>query len=319
MNDQQIDRLLALLGSMADSLSEIVRDMAPEAPNYKRPIGDYAAFDWAGIGAVVVKADAYGPSQVEWQDQVFTRRSSENKFGEAIWFSRADGKDADGNNKYVRLITFKTLGEAEPISRKAERAVTATPSAAQPGRRSRPRRVQAITPPSTPHAQPAPASAVQAPAAEPPGWVEDGEADFASLPSASAEIVIPPTQPAPVGPVSAGRAGGDAADHPAAPAAGSCPNCGQSIQHDNPQCSDHRAPRIGAGRHRPRARRQATLDSGLVGGLFRDLGQGLRQALPALLDPGYRGRGSLPHPDDSWILRLHQGHGGEPGGGAGAA
>lgn len=122
MNELDFDRLLALLGAIAGSLGEIARSLAPDAPNYKRHISQFATFDWANIGATIIKSDAYGPSQIEWRDQVYTRRSPENKFGEAIWFSRPDGKDADGNTRYVRLITFKTFGDAEPISRKAEAA-----------------------------------------------------------------------------------------------------------------------------------------------------------------------------------------------------
>ncbi len=139
MNDQQAERLLALLGSIAGSLATIERSLLPEAPNYKRPIADFAGFDWETIGARVVKTDAYGVAQVEHNDQVYTRRAPENKFGEAIWFSRPDGKDADGNNRYVRLITFRTFGEAEPISRKAEALVQAAPKpAAQDARQTAP-------------------------------------------------------------------------------------------------------------------------------------------------------------------------------------
>lgn len=125
MNDQQFERLLALLGDIACSLEAIERALRPEAPNYKRPIEEFPTFDWASIGARVLKVDQYGVAQVEHGDQVYTRRSPENKFGEAIWFSRPEGKDADGNTRYVRLITFRRFGDAEPISRKAEALVVA--------------------------------------------------------------------------------------------------------------------------------------------------------------------------------------------------
>lgn len=124
MNDQQFERLLALLGNIASSLEAIERALRPEAPNYKRPIEEFPTFDWTSIGARVLKVDQYGVAQVEHGDQVYTRRSPENKFGEAIWFSRPEGKDADGNVRYVRLITFRKFGDAEPISRKAEALVT---------------------------------------------------------------------------------------------------------------------------------------------------------------------------------------------------
>lgn len=136
MDEQQTERLLALLGSIAGSLATIERSLLPEAPNYKRPIEDFATFDWDSIGARVVKTDVYGVAQVEHNDQIYTRRAPENKFNEAIWFSRPDGKDADGNNRYVRLITFRKFGEAEPISRKAEALVQRAAPAAQDARQT---------------------------------------------------------------------------------------------------------------------------------------------------------------------------------------
>lgn len=66
------------------------------APNYQRPLSKYPNFDWSSIGAGVLKEDEDGVSSVEWNGQVFTRRSPNNKFDAAIWFSRCVGKDADG-------------------------------------------------------------------------------------------------------------------------------------------------------------------------------------------------------------------------------
>jgi hypothetical protein len=82
----------------------------------------YDGFDWSSIGAGVLKEDEDGVSSVEWNGQVFTRRSPNNRFDAAIWFSRCVGKDSDGNNRYVRLISFKVASDAEPIAAKAKKA-----------------------------------------------------------------------------------------------------------------------------------------------------------------------------------------------------
>jgi hypothetical protein len=55
---------------------------------------------------------------VEWNDRVFQRRSGNPTFGAVIYYSRAVGKDAAGVNKYERLITFKTTGEAVEVPKK---------------------------------------------------------------------------------------------------------------------------------------------------------------------------------------------------------
>jgi hypothetical protein len=60
---------------------------------------------------------------IQWNGRVFTRRSPDNSFASAIWFSRSVGKDSDGKNKYVRLITFKPISESGPIGVKAKKAI----------------------------------------------------------------------------------------------------------------------------------------------------------------------------------------------------
>jgi hypothetical protein len=62
---------------------------------------------------------------VEWNGQVFTRRSPNNKFDAAVWFSRHLGQDADGNKRYARLIVFRALSDAEPIAAKAKKGTRA--------------------------------------------------------------------------------------------------------------------------------------------------------------------------------------------------
>ena len=126
---QRITEQTEILRMIAASLQGIdarLRQMAVSsnpAPNYQRPLSEYLTFDWPSIGATVLNRDGDGAPAVEWNGQVFTRRSSDNSFASAIWFSRSAGKDSDGKNKYVRLITFKAPSESGPIGAKAKRAI----------------------------------------------------------------------------------------------------------------------------------------------------------------------------------------------------
>jgi len=107
-----------ILTRIAEALEQMARASAPKEPNYKRPLSNFAKFDWSSIDATVTARDRDGVSAVEWSGYPFTRRAGQGKFGQAIWFSRPVGKDADGNNTYARLITFKDLTEAEPLPEK---------------------------------------------------------------------------------------------------------------------------------------------------------------------------------------------------------
>jgi ssDNA-binding DdrB-like protein len=116
--------IVASLRGVEAHLRQIAVSSNP-APNYQRPLTEYADFDWPSIGATVLNRDDDGATAVEWNGQVFTRRSPNNKFDAAVWFSRCVGKDADGNNRYARLISFKAVSEAEPIAAKAKKAIRA--------------------------------------------------------------------------------------------------------------------------------------------------------------------------------------------------
>ena len=126
---QRLSALNELLQMIAESLQGIesnLRQIAVSsnpAPNYQRPLDEYPTFDWPTIGATVLNRDGDGPTAVEWNGQVFTRRSPDNSFGSAIWFSRSAGKDSEGKNKYVRLITFKPPSESGPIGAKAKKVI----------------------------------------------------------------------------------------------------------------------------------------------------------------------------------------------------
>ncbi len=120
MNANEFQAYLQLQQRIIESLSRIaiaLEQMIPQAaPNYQFALKDFASFDWASIGAVVVQFDSDGATAVTWKNHTYLRRSPSNKFGAAIWFSRCTGKDERGENQYEKLITFKPLSEVEPLS-----------------------------------------------------------------------------------------------------------------------------------------------------------------------------------------------------------
>ena len=128
---QRIGEQNGILRAIAASLQGVeahLRQMAISsntAPNYQRLLSEYPTFDWSSVGATVLNRDGDGATSVEWNGQVFTRRSPSNKFQCAIWFSRHLGQDSDGNKRYARLITFRDLNDAEPIAAKAKKAIRA--------------------------------------------------------------------------------------------------------------------------------------------------------------------------------------------------
>src|SRR3972149_268206 len=135
MNDDKSIQLqaatVAALNRIASALEAIALTKAP-APNFVRSIAEYGAFDFEAIGAKVTGRDQQGVTAVEWAGYQWTRRSPSNKFGSAIWFSRAAGKDEAGNVRYVRLITFREMTEPEPLPGKVAAQVEATPKLASP-------------------------------------------------------------------------------------------------------------------------------------------------------------------------------------------
>jgi len=95
----------------------------PSAPNLRRLLTDYPNFDWAAIGAVVKQRDDDGPALVEWRGNLYTRRTNP-KFGAEIWFSRATGRDEDGEVSYERLITFAEPPAVEPLPKRVRDALS---------------------------------------------------------------------------------------------------------------------------------------------------------------------------------------------------
>jgi hypothetical protein len=106
-----LNKTLHLIAESLQDVESHLRQIAVSsnpAPIYWRPLSDYRNFDWASIGAIVLKEDRDGATEVEWNGQVFTRRSAENHFDAAVWYSRCVGKDSDGCDLKRRLAVTAT-------------------------------------------------------------------------------------------------------------------------------------------------------------------------------------------------------------------
>jgi hypothetical protein len=128
MNEQ----IIPLLERIAVALERLANDGKPAAPNLTRPMEEYGAFDWASIGAEIVRRDDDGPTHIQHNGVLYTRRSPTNKYDPAIWYSAPAGKDAEGNTEYVRLITFKHFGDADPLPSKVTGEIKQPAPATQP-------------------------------------------------------------------------------------------------------------------------------------------------------------------------------------------
>jgi len=112
------ERLISILERIAVALERLSNDGKPVAPNLNRPMEEYGGFDWSSFGAEVAKRDDDGPTHIQHNGTLYTRRSPVNKYDPAIWYSAPAGKDEEGNTAYVRLITFKHFGDADPLPAK---------------------------------------------------------------------------------------------------------------------------------------------------------------------------------------------------------
>lgn len=116
-----------------EAIHDILRDMyaavtflrsletCDTAPNYQYDLSAFPNFNWGTIGAAIARTDRYGAAAVTWGGHTYIRRSPQNKFGEAIWFSRCTGKGESGENVYLRLITFKRHERIEPLPERVSR------------------------------------------------------------------------------------------------------------------------------------------------------------------------------------------------------
>ncbi len=112
-----------LLERVAKSLEEA--EAQKEAPNYQLHLEEFATFDFSSIGATIERCDGQGAAIVNWKGKQFIRRSPVNKYEPVVFFSRCIGKDEQGENRYERLCTFKSLDkvEVEPIADKATKLI----------------------------------------------------------------------------------------------------------------------------------------------------------------------------------------------------
>lgn len=125
MTDDQFQRMMESLVQQTHLLERLVAliEARSPAPGYVRDLTEFSTFDWSEINATVIQTDPDGPAVISWRGHRYIRRSPSNKFDPAIWFSRAVGKDDDGSNRYERLITFRELGEPEPLPTKVKRSI----------------------------------------------------------------------------------------------------------------------------------------------------------------------------------------------------
>ena len=139
--DQFYEQLLIHVARMADATEIIARHLDPEAakrlgkrlPDLRRPLAEYATFDWSSIGASVVARDRSGPTEVDYHGVICKRRSGEGRKGKAIWFNVVTGGTVDeGNITYERLITFRDSTPAEPLADQVAAHLQATSPATSP-------------------------------------------------------------------------------------------------------------------------------------------------------------------------------------------
>lgn len=134
MTDEQFNQLQATLNLLTEAVLDI-RSQLQQAnrgenlttPDYHFPLNRYQDFDWSLIGAEVVRSDSNGAIEVLWNQRTYLRRSPQNKFKEAIWFSRSIGKDENDKQQYEQLIMFRDSADADPLPDKTLNAMQSQP------------------------------------------------------------------------------------------------------------------------------------------------------------------------------------------------
>lgn len=121
MNPEDTLSILNALSTIAIDINRIANVLEAKpipAPDIVHDLSKYKNFDWASINAEIVAKDKHGAIAVRHCGKIYTRRNPANKFGVAIWYSRATGKDGD-DTVYERLITFREVKvEADPLNEK---------------------------------------------------------------------------------------------------------------------------------------------------------------------------------------------------------
>lgn len=156
MTDEQLALILAALSDqtnainrLADAAEVIAHQIAPDqakrlyAPNYMRPLRDYATFNWSSIGATVTAFDKHGATEVEHNSHVYKRyrSSDDDPKGIDIRFRRvASGTVDEKNLVWATLIKFadKKREPARPLRGELAETIqaaqtTQAPSLTAPG------------------------------------------------------------------------------------------------------------------------------------------------------------------------------------------
>ncbi len=111
--------ILAQICIQLERIATVLEAQPQPAPDIVRDLADYPGFAWNSINAEIIAKDKHGAIAVRHGGKIYTRRCPVNKFGVAIWYSRATGKDGD-ETIYERLVTFKEVKiEADPLPDKA--------------------------------------------------------------------------------------------------------------------------------------------------------------------------------------------------------
>lgn len=121
----QFAELLIEMRGIRDALENLVRLQTPKAPDYQYTLADFRGFNWESIDAKVIASDRHGPTEVRYYGLVYKRRSPNNNFGEAVFYSRHSGQKADGSAAYERLISFKQPAKVRPVPEETREAMGA--------------------------------------------------------------------------------------------------------------------------------------------------------------------------------------------------
>lgn len=117
------DEILAQICCALERIATALESAPKPAPDIIRDLSEYPGFAWQSINAEVLVKDRHGAAAVRYGDKVYLRRNPTNKFGVAIWYSRATGKDGD-DTIYERLITFReSKFEVELLNEKTVEAL----------------------------------------------------------------------------------------------------------------------------------------------------------------------------------------------------
>jgi hypothetical protein len=106
----KIEKMIIKMGKMVAALSKATEDAANAQRKlpFIRPFEMWRTFNWESIGARVAATDDDGVSMVEWNRDMYTRRSGSGKFGNAVWYSRSTGMSESGA-EYEVLIRFRQM------------------------------------------------------------------------------------------------------------------------------------------------------------------------------------------------------------------